>query len=181
MKPENSALKILNSINTPIVLINRDYVVVEANRAASAQLRHAVGEVVGSYCFSATHGFDEPCWNHEGVSCPLREVFETGRPAVALHKHEVAGRVVVEELLATPLDEEGEEINYVVEEFRDITKLLELREGFLPICASCKKIRDEVGGWHDIEAYIRDHTGADFSHSVCPECCRRLYPELVEE
>jgi hypothetical protein len=51
-------------------------------------------------------------------------------------------------------------------------------EGILPVCASCKKIRDKENAWHPIESYIRDRTDADFSHSICPECATRLYPEL---
>ena len=49
--------------------------------------------------------------------------------------------------------------------------------GLLPICASCKKIRDDSGYWNQIETYIRDHSEAEFSHGICPECSRRLYPE----
>ncbi len=49
--------------------------------------------------------------------------------------------------------------------------------GLLPICASCKKIRDDKGYWNQIEAYIRDHSEADFSHGICPDCSRKLYPE----
>lgn len=51
-------------------------------------------------------------------------------------------------------------------------------EDFLPICASCKKIRDEKGNWHEVEAYIRAHTDVQFSHSICPCCVSRLYPSL---
>ncbi|SHO49307.1 hypothetical protein [Desulfopila aestuarii] len=51
-------------------------------------------------------------------------------------------------------------------------------EGILPVCASCKKIRDQENKWHQIESYIRDRTDADFSHSICPECAARLYPGL---
>jgi len=51
-------------------------------------------------------------------------------------------------------------------------------EGILPICAACKKIRDEGGHWHTVECYVRDRTEAEFSHGICPECARRLYPEL---
>lgn len=47
--------------------------------------------------------------------------------------------------------------------------------GLLPICASCKKIRDDDGYWHQVEVYIRDHSDADFSHSICPECRAALY------
>jgi CheY-like chemotaxis protein len=50
--------------------------------------------------------------------------------------------------------------------------------GLLPICASCKRIRDEAGGWHQIEAYISQRSDIDFSHSICPQCARKLYPEV---
>ena len=51
-------------------------------------------------------------------------------------------------------------------------------QGFLPICANCKKIRDDEGYWQQIEAYIEDRSNAQFSHSICPECAKKLYPEL---
>jgi PAS domain S-box-containing protein len=53
-------------------------------------------------------------------------------------------------------------------------------KGMLPICASCKKIRDEQGRWHAIEVYIRDHSEADFSHGLCPDCFKRLYPDFYK-
>jgi hypothetical protein len=49
--------------------------------------------------------------------------------------------------------------------------------GLLPICASCKKIRDDRGYWNQLEHYISAHTGADFTHGICPECVGDLYPE----
>lgn len=53
--------------------------------------------------------------------------------------------------------------------------------GFLPICASCKKIRDDTGYWRQIEEYISKHSTALFSHGICPDCCKKLYPEFQEE
>jgi CheY-like chemotaxis protein len=50
-------------------------------------------------------------------------------------------------------------------------------EGLLPICAACKKIRDDNGYWNQIETYIREHSEAEFSHSLCPLCLKQLYPE----
>ncbi len=50
--------------------------------------------------------------------------------------------------------------------------------GLLPICANCKKIRDDSGYWHQLEEYISTHSHAEFSHGTCPECARKLYPEL---
>lgn len=51
--------------------------------------------------------------------------------------------------------------------------------GLLPICSSCKKIRDDKGYWNRLESYIAKHSEADFSHGICPDCAHRLYPELV--
>ncbi|MDD9301217.1 MAG: hypothetical protein HUK40_02285 [Desulfobacter sp.] len=48
-------------------------------------------------------------------------------------------------------------------------------KGFIPICANCKKIRDDSGYWNQIEAYIQSHSEAEFTHSMCPECSDHLY------
>ena len=53
--------------------------------------------------------------------------------------------------------------------------------GLLPICASCKKIRDDKGYWNQIELYIRDHTEAEFSHGLCPICAENLYGDFLNE
>jgi len=54
-------------------------------------------------------------------------------------------------------------------------------EGLLPMCANCKKVRDTGNYWHEVEAYLTSHAGAVVSHSLCPECLRKLYPEMVSE
>jgi len=51
---------------------------------------------------------------------------------------------------------------------------------FLPICANCKKIRDEEGAWIPIEAYISDRSETEFSHGICPDCMKKLYPEYYK-
>jgi len=53
--------------------------------------------------------------------------------------------------------------------------------GLFPICASCKKIRDDKGYWNQIELYIRDHSEAKFTHSICPPCAEKLYDHLLKE
>jgi len=53
--------------------------------------------------------------------------------------------------------------------------------GILPICSNCKKIRDDSGYWNQLEVYIHNHSEAEFSHSICPECMKKLYPEIGEE
>ena len=64
---------------------------------------------------------------------------------------------------------------------KDLQKALaEIKQlsGLLPICSGCKKIRDDKGYWNQIEAYISDHSEATFSHGLCPECLKKLYPDL---
>ena len=53
--------------------------------------------------------------------------------------------------------------------------------GLLPICANCKKIRDDEGYWQDVAVYVRDHSEADFSHGLCPDCAKVLYPDFYKE
>lgn len=57
---------------------------------------------------------------------------------------------------------------------------LKTLKGMLPICASCKKIRDDTGYWNQIETYIKAHSEAEFSRSICPECARKFYPAYVK-
>jgi len=97
------------------------------------------------------------------------------------------------------LDSLGEKYTCII--FRDITRrkqweaererlIAELQEalgkvkmlsGLLPICASCKKIRDEHGLWNELETYVRRHSAANFSHGICPDCMRTLYPEYCKK
>ncbi len=58
---------------------------------------------------------------------------------------------------------------------------VKLLSGLIPICSSCKKIRDDNGYWSQIESYISSHSEAEFSHSICPDCAKRLYPGLYEK
>ena len=58
---------------------------------------------------------------------------------------------------------------------------LKILSGLLPICASCKKIRDKEGSWSQIESYISNHSEAEFSHGVCPNCSNELYGDFLGE
>ena len=53
--------------------------------------------------------------------------------------------------------------------------------GMLPICANCKKVRDDSGYWRQIEAYVEQHSSAEFSHGLCPDCARQLYPSMYQD
>ena len=69
----------------------------------------------------------------------------------------------------------------LIESLKKSLEKVRALSGLLPICASCKKIRDDKGYWNQIEAYIRDHSEAEFSHGICPDCSKKLYPEYFRE
>jgi len=69
----------------------------------------------------------------------------------------------------------------LIGELRDALSQVKLLSGLIPICACCKKIRDDKGYWNQIESYIRDHSEANFSHGICPDCARKEYSELFAE
>ncbi len=75
---------------------------------------------------------------------------------------------------------EAEREMLVIDHMEALSKIKTL-SGMLPICASCKRIRDDDGYWNQIESYIRDHSDAEFSHSICPECAQKIYPEFFRK
>lgn len=66
----------------------------------------------------------------------------------------------------------------LIKELQKALSEIKQLSGLLPICSGCKKIRDDKGYWNQIEEYISDHSEAIFSHGLCPECLKRLYPDL---
>jgi len=108
------------------------------------------------------------------------------------------GAIVWVNLTVSPIWEKEEQSNHQIAVVEDITErkrveeernqlILKLRQaladvktlsGLLPICSHCKKIRDDNGYWNQIESYIHKHSGTEFSHSICPECAEKYYPEM---
>ncbi|MCP4643702.1 MAG: GAF domain-containing protein [bacterium] len=74
-----------------------------------------------------------------------------------------------------------EERELLIRELQDALAHIKTLHGLIPICANCKKVRDDHGYWQRIEIYLRDHSDADFSHGLCPECMETLYPDLVRD
>ncbi|MCI5222388.1 MAG: hypothetical protein D3924_06900 [Candidatus Electrothrix sp. AR4] len=91
---------------------------------------------------------------------------------------EMNKRLVVEK----ELNQYKEDLEFLVdkrtEKLQEALSKVKILSGFLPICASCKKIRDDRGYWNQIESYIREHSEAEFSHGICPDCAEKLYPEF---
>ena len=92
----------------------------------------------------------------EVVSMNSPEMVEEAKELASIHKNVI---------IKVPLIPEG-------------LKTIKILKGLIPICASCKNIRDDQGYWNQIEAYLQRHSELEFSHGICPECARKLYPEL---
>jgi PAS domain S-box-containing protein len=180
---------VLDTIQAGIVVIDPEtHVIVGVNAAAGRMIGAPREHILGSVC----HNYI--CPDQEG-QCPItdlelnleneeRELLTARGDKVPILKTVVsvtlAGR---EHLLESFLDitarkQAEEERERLIDElqvaFAEVKKL----SGLLPICAACKSIRDDKGYWQQIEAYIGDHSEAQFSHSVCPKCARELYPEV---
>jgi hypothetical protein len=84
---------------------------------------------------------------------------------------------LVEGLLARQKKEERERENLIAQLRNSLARVKQL-SGLLPICASCKKIRDDSGYWKQLEVYIQDHSEADFTHGLCPDCVGKLLSEI---
>ncbi len=74
-----------------------------------------------------------------------------------------------------------EERERLIAELKEALANIKTLKGLIPICASCKKIRTDEGFWQQVEVYIRDHSEVEFSHGLCPDCLKKLYPEFARD
>jgi hypothetical protein len=123
------------------------------------------------------------CWLIAGTLCGGEPEGQYAKKYKSCLKCEVYQNVVYKD----PVAELQENILVLIHSLK--TKSLDLKDansqirvlsGMLPICASCKNIRDDKGYWQNMEAYIKKHSEAEFSHGICPECTEKLYPGLFE-
>ena len=140
--------------------------------------------------------------NAEKVFQTFNKVYKTGEPC-RIFDYEITrkdGTKAIIEMSASLIkDAEGKPVGFrcvsrdiserkrmeeerekLIRELEDALTNIKTLRGLLPICSNCKKIRDDKGYWKQIESYIRDHSGAEFSHGMCPECSKKLYPDLVD-
>ena len=80
-------------------------------------------------------------------------------------------------MLERKIQEQAREKDELIAKLQDALDNIKRLSGLLPICSSCKKIRDDKGYWNQIERYIAEHSEAEFSHGICPECVKKLYPQ----
>ena len=197
-KQKNESMKMLDDIahgiSESILLLTKDWKILWANDAAKKQMGGQT--IIGERCYKATHYRESPC-NTKDEPCPLCDPQAHEAPKFVEHIHyDRNGDKVVVEVSAYPIRNEAGEVDRFVHISRDITERKQLeaeREhlieelrvalanvrqltGLLPICMYCKKIRDDKGYWNQLEIYIIEHSEADFSHGICPECRKKYYP-----
>jgi YesN/AraC family two-component response regulator len=68
----------------------------------------------------------------------------------------------------------------LIHELQDALAKIKTLRGLIPICASCKKIRDDKGYWKQVESYISEHSDAEFTHGICPACATKMYSEYLD-
>jgi PAS domain-containing protein len=171
---------VFNSV-IPICVTNFDYEILLANQEYIITFNdkkiHREREKIK--CYESRPG---PICKTE--ACPLQRIAD-GEEEVTFEATKTSDNNENHHFIVTarPLyNEEAVPIG-IVESFLDITERDKLEKevktlsGFLPICASCKKIRDDQGFWNQIESYISSHSEAEFSHGICPGCVQELYPE----
>ena len=171
----NSRL-IFNSLIDPIYIIDKDFHVIDYNKAFADHHNLSRKMITGKLCYKITHNSEVPCGEMNDAICPAKVTFEKNERFRSIHRHIIGDKIIIEEVISTPI-ENGK---YLLMEFRDVSGLLGIVQGVFPICASCKKIQDNEGNWHKFENYIHKKTGADFSHLICPKCAKKLYPDLLK-
>lgn len=178
---------------TPLCVTNKNYEIVTANDAYWSIFGETKDQKQPIKCFEHRPG--KACHTE---NCPLAQILKGQQEFICEPQKEEKGEIKYFIVTARPLYGPNNEILGVIESFQDITTrkkmekekeqlITELQEsleqvnlltGFLPICASCKKIRDDEGYWNQIESYISKHSDVEFSHGICPDCSKKLYPDL---
>jgi PAS domain S-box-containing protein len=163
------------------------------NSGAERMFGHSTHEMVGESIETLV-----PPEQHEEISA-IRDVIERGRRVERIETLRLRrdGTAIDVSITVSPIKNTDGDIQGASIVLRDITErkrqekerlrlIDELKEalkrvktlnGLLPICASCKKIRNDGGYWEQVETYIRTRSNAEFTHGICPDCVRRLYPE----
>ena len=176
----------------PLCITSKDFEILQSNDSYKAAFGTKPAEFNNPIkCYDSREG--ETCNSPE---CPLNLILQ-GKEEVSCEatKEDSDGIPKTYLVTARPFLDAKQEVVGIVESFQDITDLKRVEtvkselidelqnalddvkklSGLLPICASCKKIRDDQGYWNQIEVYIRDHSEAEFSHSICGECSDKLY------
>lgn len=197
LRQANITLENVLESSSPLCITNVDYEILRANKSyLEIWPKKSSTQGQNIKCFESRPG--SLCHTD---NCPLQQIIN-GKEEVTFEsaKYQSQGELKTFIISARPFRDADGNLIGIVESFQDISARIsaetakvelidDLQEaldkvnlltGMLPICASCKKIRDDKGYWNQIETYIRDHSEAEFSHGICPDCARKLYPEFYD-
>ncbi len=183
---------VLDAIPSPIFVVDDDVQIIGYNLAASKMLaqepdlvlRQRAGEIL--HCL---HSTETPGGCGRSVvckGCPVRNAVKealSGHQVVRTRaRMELVQGAEVKEifLLATTASFAHQGHSLVLLILEDISELMELKK-ILPICAHCKRIRNDQEFWQGVETYFEEHLDLDFSHGICPECAKKLYAGYLED
>ncbi len=105
---------------------------------------------------------------------------ETAQPVVVESRDEIGELARVFNSMTEKRKHATEERERLIADLHKALDEIKTLQGIIPICANCKKIRDEEGAWHQLEAYISEHTDSTFTHGICKDCVRKLYPDFAD-
>ncbi len=193
------AESIIHTMRDCLVVINSDMKIVSANQSFYRTFNVSPSEAEGQIFYDLNGGQ----WNIP----ELKNLFDNILPEehivenieVNQNFHSLGQRTMV--VNAKKIYRETMDTHLILLSIEDITEIKKITEeknrlinhlqqslehinqlkGLIPICSSCKKIRDDNGFWHQVEAYIEEHSHAEFSHSICPDCLVNFYPEYYRQ
>lgn len=176
---------LIENMNDGVVVVDDLDRVIDINPAGAYLLGAKISTVVGQRVDSLLPKWFELRGTAQRQGQVEQEILLQGNPPLYLdvriiglrdRQHGQGKLIMLRDITdRKQLETEREELIETLQETLGQVKTL---KGLLPICANCKKIRDDQGYWQKIEVYIHEHTEADFSHGICPDCRKKLYPEL---
>lgn len=186
---------IVESSDDAIISTALDGMILSWNRGAEQMYGHTAQEIIGqpvavliprdrpNELLGVFEKFKqgEQAQRYESVRARKDGGYVTVSLAVSPVK-DASGKIIGASSIARDITERKKEEAERLQLIHELTNALQrvkTLSGLLPICAACKKIRDDRGYWQSVEVYIRDHSDAEFSHSICPECMAKQYPEAA--
>jgi PAS domain S-box-containing protein len=183
-----------DTVPDPIAILDREFRFVRVNKAMASRLGITPQEAVGLKCYEVIDKAAAP-----PDFCPYAQLLQDQREHfLEVRQENLGGDFIVS--VSPVFDMQGvlaggvlvaRDISQRKKAWREREKLIdELKEalaqvktlrGFIPICANCKKIRDDEGFWNCVEKYLSEHSEVKFSHGICPDCAKNLYPEFIKK
>lgn len=194
---EGTLTAMLQSIGDHISIMDVDLNIIWANDVAKKIFGN---DIIGKKCYEAYHERSEPC---EPSPCLTKKAFADGK----IHEHDTEvinkngdtihfhctanvalrdadgkpSRVIEISRDITGLKKAEAEKDRLIDQLQEAAEKIKTLKRLVPICSSCKNIRDDKGYWQQVEEYIRVHSGIQFSHGICPTCIKKLYPDYVKQ